>query len=149
MFGNSDGANDCFFARFPNTTIPQGATISSVKLTFQAAFTSTGTVCNANVYFNDVDNATAPTTYTEANDKAVTAAISWNSVVGWTANSDYDSPSIVSILQAIVNRPGWASGQAMMVLVKNNSSSLDARRHPKTYEASTTLCARLVVTYTT
>jgi len=144
----SEGYDHKSFVRFPNVNIPVGATITSAKLTFQAYNARTEPTCNLNCYFNDADNAVAPTSISQANALALTSAVAWNGVGSWTINTDYDSPDLTTILQAIVDRAGWASGNAVMAVIKNNSSSSGARRYPKSYNLSPTLCARLVVTWT-
>jgi len=37
----------------------------------------------------------------------------------FTALSTYDSPEIKAVLQKIIDRPGWASGNALMVLLRD------------------------------
>ncbi|MDO9565913.1 MAG: hypothetical protein Q7J15_04155 [Candidatus Desulfaltia sp.] len=131
------------FFRFVNVTIPKGATIDSAKVRFQAYVTESGTTCNINCHFNDIDDAVAPTSSVTFAALALTSAVAWDNIPAWTADVDYDSPELKTILQGIVDRAGWNSGQAIMAVFKDNASTAD--RIAKAYEASTTLCARLVV----
>jgi hypothetical protein len=99
-----------------------------------AQASETKTVCNLKIHFNAVDNATAPTTYAAFMALSLDAGIAWNSIPPWTVGLSYDSPSLVSALQAIIDREGWASGQSLQIIIKNNGSSVGARRKPTTVE---------------
>jgi len=136
FFGNETGEGVVIahlFVRFPNVTIPVGATITSAYVRFTASSNKSGTTCNANVYFNDEDDATAPTTVEQAEALGLTDAVAWNSIAAWTDGTTYDTPSLVSILQDIIDRVGWGSGQAVMVVIKDNSSSSNANREASDY----------------
>lgn len=104
------------FIRFPNVTVPQGATITSAYLYITADGTVGTQPWLTKIYGNDVDNATAPTTFA-GYDALVrtTAAVDWDPTV-WTTATEYQSPDISSIIQEIVDRGSWASGNAMQLL---------------------------------
>lgn len=100
------------FVRFTGVTVPQGATISSAILRLQcsvaptAAFTMT-------IRANDVDNAPQPTDAARPQTWATTTTA--NTVVplsGSTTTGEklYD---VTAIVQEIVDRAGWASGNAI------------------------------------
>ena len=104
--------------RFAGITIPKGSTILTAKLTLQAYESDTGTICNTRISAEAVDDA-----ITFANDKVAfdarwanrTAQVDWNGIEGFTAGLDYDSVDFAAVIQAIVNREGWASGQAIVI----------------------------------
>ena len=145
--GNDGNAKDGFF-RFLNVTIPAGAVIASAKLRFKARWNSNNDTCNLNCYFNNVDSAIAPTDATEANALGLTSAVAWSSIGHWTGDSDYDSPELKTILQTIVDRDGWSSGNAIMAVIKDNSSSSNASRRTYAYEyAGSGNAVELIVTY--
>lgn len=137
------------FIRFPNVTIPAGSIISAAILRFTGSTGRDVDTVNLNIHFNDVDNAAAPTTYAGAEALALTAAVAWNALPDWLQNVEYDSPDLTTILQAIIDRPGWASGQAVMALVRNNSSSDTAYRSARPFEyGGGTMAVDLRITYT-
>ncbi|MDD4738264.1 MAG: hypothetical protein PHF54_03350, partial [Candidatus Pacebacteria bacterium] len=75
------------FARWTNVTVPQGATISSAKVQYKSNSTDSGTTCATKIYFNDEDNASAPTTVATYNSKSVTTAyVDWT-IPAWTADT--------------------------------------------------------------
>lgn len=123
VFGH-DGNSVHSFIRFLNVTIPAGSTITSAYIRFTAAQTLSGNTVNVKISFNDVDDAVAPTNVAGADALVLTAAkVDWNAIAAWTDGNTYDTPSIVTAIQEIVDRGGWSSGNAMMGLVKDNSAS--------------------------
>ncbi len=118
------------YIRFANVTIPQGATIKSAHITLTSVGQGGGTTANANIYFNNEDDASVPTDTASANAKAVTAAVAWNNIEDFGADgTKHDTPELKTILQTVINRAGWKSGNALMVLIKNNGSTLGATRY--------------------
>lgn len=144
--GYSGGSYNPFF-RWTSVEIPAGSTITAAKVQLRAKNSDSGKTVNMNIYFNDVDNATAPTDVATYDAKAVTAAVAWNSIGAFTAGTWYDSPELKTILQAVIDRAGWASGNAIMVLMKDNGSSNYRRMND--YDDGASYAAKLVVTYTT
>ncbi len=106
--------------RFNDIAIPQGATITSAYLRPKVSSTVYDDP-NVFVYFENADNATAFTT--SANDisnRARTGSIAWNATgvgAGYVA-----SPNLASILQTVVNRAAWASGNSLVVLLQSNAN---------------------------
>jgi hypothetical protein len=138
------------FIRFPGVTIPQGATIDSAIITFVASGNLSGTTVNARIAAIDDDNAAAPTTYAGAEGATrTTATVDWNNIGAWTNLTQYDTPEIKTVIQEIVDRVGWSSGNALVVYVEDNGSTVNTNRHRQfsTVEASGTVEAVLAVTY--
>ena len=147
-FGNISRLPIHSFIRFPNVTIPAGATIVSAVLRFTADYYnfSDTTPVNVKIYFNDADNPDAPTTLEECNDLILTDAIDWNNIDPWDVEEVNDSPELKTILQAVINRSGWASEQAILAVVKDNDSPDNTYR--TCYEFNWGQAVELVVTYT-
>jgi GTPase SAR1 family protein len=61
----------------------------------------------------------------------------------------YDSVDISTIIQEIVNRSGWASGQAMQFMIFDNGSTDNAGRLYYTYKQGIGSCPILTITYHT
>lgn len=151
-FGDGGGSPYLYdaYIRFRNITIPQGSTILSAKLTLTSDGNYANDTCNANIYGNNVDNPTVPGDISGYNALALTDPVAWNAVAHTTTNTAFDSPSIVDIIQTIINRSGWASGNALAIMVKNNSSSSSASRSIHSYnQGNATYYPKLVVTYAT
>jgi len=118
------------FVRFVNVTIPQGSTITNAYIRFTSYNSESGTAVNTNVYFNNVDDATAPTNATEFDGLSLTSGVAWDGIAAWSDGSQYDTVDIKSALQTVIDRVGWASGQAVTAVIKDDSSDSGAIRRP-------------------
>jgi hypothetical protein len=134
--------------RFIEVTIPRGAQILTANVTFQSYDNTSGTTCNIQIKGEAADDAATFSTLANYNARTRTSEyVNWNAIPAWVINTDYDSPSINAIVQEIINRSGWVSGNHLVLFFANNGSSTNAYRDPKAYDLSTTLCARLTVTW--
>lgn len=123
------------FIRFLNIIIPQGATITSAFIKFTANSYGAIDVCNEELSFNNVDNAVAPTNYPQYDALAKTSAtIGWNGIGTWILGSRYDSPDISIPLQEIIDRAGWSSGNALMLIGDGAGSTTNAYRKANSYD---------------
>jgi hypothetical protein len=142
-FGNSGSSRNAI--RFPSVDIPQGATIVSAVITFKANYTLSANTAKCKFYGNDVDNAVAPTSGSEAEALALTeASVEWNSIPAWTNGTTYDSPDLATIIQEIINRAGWNSGNALQIVIHDNAST--AYRLAGSYNQGESYKAKLVIT---
>lgn len=108
--------------RFLNVTIPPASTINSAGLTVTLPSASFDDP-DLTLWGHDIDDA--PTFTTTANDLSgrtpTTATVTWAATgIGAGAKT---SPSIAAIIQEIVNRAGWASGNDLALILKGNSSN--------------------------
>jgi hypothetical protein len=123
----SQGAPLKSFAVFQNVTIPQGATITAAYWTFYGDYGSSTGVVNARWFGNDVDNAVPPASASEADAlELTTAAVDQEPVPPWAENDLVNGPDIKTIIQEIVDRPGWASGNALSVIIRDSDLLSDA-----------------------
>ncbi len=104
------------FSRFQSVAIPQGTAIDVAYLTVTPR-TNTFDPNNAftNIFFNDIDDAVAPTSVAEldALDRT-TAFVAVDSQV-YTIDVPVQI-DILAVVQEIVDRTGWASGNDMILL---------------------------------
>lgn len=135
------------FVRFTNVTIPKDAIITECYVKLFASNADSASTVNANIHFNTSDNAVAPTSCATYNALTLTDAIAWNAIGTWSGYVGYNTPSLTSIFQTIVNRAGWVSGNAAQVLIKNNSST--AQRRVCSYGSGAAYRAELHVSYST
>jgi len=137
--------------RFLSVTVPQGTTLTSATLTVTWAATySTSNTIQGNLYGENVDNSAI---FTAANGNisgrtlttAVVASGSINNVT-LDATKAWD---VTTIVQEIVNRAGWVSGNALSILFKDNGSTGSEWQDVWSYDGSTTKAAKLDIVYTT
>lgn len=124
----SHGSNDEFScgARFTSVTIPQGATINSADFSMVADSTYSAGASTVRFWVccQAADNAgalatTGSTDLDGATRPGTTADSTWTqtSVTGGTRYT----VSITSAVQEVINRAGWASGNAIVVLVDTHA----------------------------
>lgn len=135
--------------RFQNVTIPQGSTINSATLSMRAYASASTTTVNVTIRCFDEDDAAAISSESDYTGRdSTTAVVNWNNIGAWTADTWYDAPDLASVVQEIVDRGGWSSGNAIMFRIVDNSSSADARRTPYAYEGGSASAATIEIDYT-
>jgi hypothetical protein len=136
VIGNYDASAYKLFVRFNGVAIPQGATITECYVRFTAfGNTSVDTVLS-NIYFNDADNPVAPTTYGEFDALSLTSEVVWDGLEAWTDGVQYNTPELKTILQTVVNRSGFTSGNTVILIVTDDGSNSGAHRSPSCYNVS-------------
>lgn len=109
--------------RFLNVTIPAGAVISAATLTVTVVGTA-GDDPDLRIYGQDADDAAAFTT--TANDISgrprTTAYTTWTAT-GIGAGSK-TSPDFAAVIQEIIDRAGWASGNDIALILDSQSGAL-------------------------
>jgi hypothetical protein len=117
-----DGSASAGF-HFPNVTIIQGATITAASLTFESLSNYSGLgpgIDNTTLYGDGVDNSAV---FSTANNNISGRALTSNSVANPGPDGAGFSANITAIVQEIVNRGGWASGNAMSMLFIGNGTA--------------------------
>lgn len=110
--------------RFQNITIPQGATITSAKITWQAQGTYSSDRIILKIYGIAEDN-TATFNTDPLGRTRTTALVSGYHPNPSTDNDIKDTSDIGSVVQEIVNRAGWASGNSMGFFVQDDGGTAD------------------------
>jgi hypothetical protein len=133
---------------FNDLNIPQGATITNASIQFKADETNSGTT-TLMIEGQATDNAPM---FTRANDnissrERTTAVVDWTPVP-WTmvgeAGPDQQTSDITSVVQEIVNRPGWLSGNSLAIIITGVG-----RRTAESFDGDAAGAALLEVTFTT
>lgn len=141
-----------FFFRFTNVQVPQGKTIDSAFLYIRATSTDpadSAINCGYTIYAEDVDNSTAITETDTATFNArplTSASTSYTlNVMTWNNGTYYFFPlqSIVSggfksVVQEVVDRPGWSAGNAMTIRVHDNAPATNRYRRTRSWEYNST-----------
>lgn len=140
--------------RFTNITIPQGSTIISAYLILRGNGAYTGVDCNSKISAEDVDD---PATF--VNDGSVfdtryvnhtTAIVNWDNIGTWADNTDYDSVEIKTVIQEIIDRGGWASGNDMVIFWEDfdgRSTTSTAIRKADSYDGSSEYSPKLCIEF--
>jgi hypothetical protein len=107
--------------RFPNLTVPPGMTILTAYIQFQADEVQSEAT-SLTIKAHAADNAPAFTTaaFNVSVRPRTTASATWTPPA-WTLVGEQGpnqrTPELKDVLQEIVNRPGWASGNAVAIII--------------------------------
>jgi len=116
-----DGSNQTVGMRFNSINIPPGAVITNAYIQFQVD-EATSEATSLTIQGEAADNAA---TFTATNGNLSSrprtgASVAWLPVP-WTtpgaAGLDQRSPNIGSVLQEITLRPGWVSGNSLVIII--------------------------------
>jgi hypothetical protein len=140
--------------RFTGVTIPKNSTINSAKITFRAMADLGQTYPqaikvkiigvaedNTAEFVASPENSARTRTHT-------TAVVTWNASVSETAGQPFDTTDIKTIIQEIVNRSGWSSGNALALFLYDNGSTSGNYLEMDGYSDDPTHAAILVIDYT-
>lgn len=111
---------DAFF-RFDNVLIPPGSTILAAWLVYVQVFGTNPATFLSAIALADEDDAVAPVDRVDHMDRLRTAAIvTYNDLTGRdTTGVAYETPDFAAAVQEVIDRPGWVSGNALLVLWDN------------------------------
>ena len=140
--------------RFPSVTIPQGATINSATFTLRAdsTYNAGSNVIRYHVSCQAADNAGALVT-TSGDLRAsvrprTTASAVWTQT-SVTGNTEY-SIDITSAVQEVIDRAGWVSGNAIVVLVDTHADCTSGEwQDYRAYDSSASTAPKLSIDYST
>lgn len=129
--------------RFNNISVPMGSTILNAYIEFTAEVTKTGTF-SFSVDGVDADNIGTFSTSQNFNSLPRTTASSLMSGSNtWTGGNKYNSSSLTTIVQEIINRNGWSSDNSMAFVFNTGSGDRDA----ESFDSDPGKAPRLVIEY--
>jgi len=139
--------------RFANISIPKGSIITAAYITITCRTARSGTVVRSKVRGEDADNAAQFSDITDYWDRPrTTAEADWDNIPVWTEGTEYDSPEIKAVIQEIIDRAGWSSGNAMVIFWDDHDDRSDhneyAIRTGQSYDGSTNKAPKLHIEYT-
>lgn len=140
--------------RFTGISIPQGATITSAAVTVYTNYgtTSVDPSDTVTIALEQVDNAAQCTSGSDAASRLsnLGSTISWAVNNAGGADTPQTSPDLSSILQTIINRTGWSSGNAIQFFTHPTTTAANGDMAMQSYATGTsTTYARLQVSYST
>lgn len=140
------------FARFAGVTIDNGATIDSAKITLTDWWDeSTAADVVSAISAHDAADPAAPTDETEAAGATrTTASVNWTfgSATAQVTDATHDTPSLVSVVQELVNSYNYAGGAHMVFFFDFVSVSAARQLVFNSYDDDPTKDAVLTVTFT-
>jgi len=122
----SDGGNPQICAiRVSGVTIPSGATITTATFDLTANTSNTGSN-SISIYGEDVDNSLALATTTN-NISNRTLTSNYTDWIPGSSSSGIEktTTAFTRVVQEIIDRSGWTSGNAITFLFKNSGNTLE------------------------
>lgn len=118
-----DATTDWAAFRWQGVQIPVGATITTSYISAVPSGTGEDEP-SVTVYLEDADNpGTFTTTANDIGGRSRTSGASWSSTdLGADGSTYFNTPSLNSLLQAVVNRGGWAPGNALVGIIQGGST---------------------------
>jgi len=116
-----DGNDQEIGIRFNSIEIPQGSTISSANLTFVIDEKYTQET-NLNIFAHDTDNSPTftNTDYNITGREKTSNSVQWNSLLSPDVGETLISPNIKTVIQEIINRQGWSSGNSITIIINGS-----------------------------
>jgi len=137
--------------RFRTIKIPQGATINRASLKICAHPNGLTAAFQGVVKGEAADNPAAFATTSRIVGQLTTTAASkdwkWTQDNPWTANTWYESADISPVVQEIVNRPGWAAGNSLVIIYTTTQLTWGDERRFWAFDGEQWKAAKLVITY--
>jgi len=125
--GCVNGSNDTKYGigiRFSAVPIPQGATIDAAYLIVTSAGTYAQDTVNSIIQGGDADSAAAFATVADYQARTRTSAYEpWLGIDHWTAGVEYQSEDISAVVEEIVDRAGWVSGNNMVIFWDDHNAA--------------------------
>ncbi len=126
LVDDSGRGNQAVGMRFPGLTIPPGATITDAWIQFQVDEASSGGASLV-ISAQDADSAEpfSSTPGTIRSRPRTTSTVAW-SPPGWptvgAAGAEQRTPPLTAVLQSLIDRPGWAAGNAAAFIVTGSGT---------------------------
>jgi len=126
-FGSGNTAH--LGCRWDNVSIPKGSTVTSAVIDFVSDDGKTvggGGTCNSKISAVDEDDAaraTSDATCDTDDGNRTSAQVDWDFTIVDADGTGFQTADFASVVQEILDRPGWASGQAMLFHIDDDGSS--------------------------
>jgi|GEM_PF-6466093 len=143
--GNTDFGAENGYLRWRNVTIPNGATITSAYVTLSKWSDITENL-SLQIKGIDEDN-TADFTNDASSRSQTTAYVNWAISTDWSADTEKTSPDIKTVIQEIIDRAEWSSGNSLAIRVNDNGSSAGNYGQFNAYPDESSLAPQLTINY--
>lgn len=142
-----DGSNNQLVGlRFRGLLIPRNATVTSAKLTFEVDENASG---SSSMYIqadaNPTPSVLSSNRYNLSSRSRTSARVNWNNVASLPVNEKISTPDVSPIVQEIINKSAWSSGNDMVFLFSRKSGN--GRRTYESYNGEAVAAPSLKISY--
>lgn len=121
--------------RFQNINIDSGATVDVAYVQFKGYAADTDDTIHVDIYGEQGNNVATFSTVANADGRTLTTAkVDWDFTTDWAVNGTYNTPSLVSIIQELVNDYDGLTAANIAVIFKDSGSTLNAERQADSYD---------------
>lgn len=123
--------------RFQNVGIPKDAVVSNAYIQFTSE--ENDEALGIQIVGENEDSSTSFTLSNLSSRSFTSNIVSWKNIGGWTAGdsgADEQTPDISAIINEIVGRAGWSSGNALSLILYGNDSQEVDKRVAEPFESS-------------
>lgn len=140
-----DGGTQQVGLRFRALPIPRGSRITRAALTFTAASSSSEPAIL--LLRGEASDSAGPfsTSARDLSSRRLTRSVVPWRPVAWTRGGTYQAPALTTVVQEIVNRPGWRPGNALALAVTHGGAP--ALRKAVAHDGDPARSASLTVSY--
>ena len=139
--GDNSGTNYDNGFRFQNLSIPNGATINSATISIYSKW-NLGTLftpltMRLNISCVDEDNTDTWSDTNKPSGKTKTSSqVNWERTgTGAAPTFKWEtSPSVVEIIQDVIDKGGWSSGNDLSIVIQDNESDNNAHAEVRSYD---------------
>lgn len=123
--------------RFQDITIPQGATIDSAYIIVNSHEAKTADdVANLTIYTIADDNTPTFTEDALITDREFsTASVDWTVDIPWGLWTYHRTPSLTTIVQEVIDRQGWSSGNAIGFIIAGENQGPSELENAREFES--------------
>ena len=132
--------------RFANLAIPPGAVIGSARLELRAASQQWLSMNFEFAVEQSANSAPFSASSPPGSRTLFPQRVLHASDAQWLAGTWYQLDQLNALVQAAINQPGWASGNALSIIVRGTGQTW-ARKFATAFEGGAAFAPRLVVTY--
>jgi len=121
----TDGVAQEIGLRFRNFPLSTDAVITSAYLEFETDEIDSEAT-SVNIYGQDIDDAAtfSNTAFDISSRTKTSASVAWNNIPTWgTVNGKHQSPDLSAIVQEVLDRSGWNSGNDIAFIIGGSGSS--------------------------
>ncbi len=121
--------------RFTNVVLPRNATITSAKVQFYSA-QGQWISMSETITADATGNSAAFTATSKPSQRSLTTAkVVYTNDTNWPTNTWHTSSDLTAVIQELVNRPDWSTGNSLTLILKGNGAA-NARKFIKSYEGA-------------
>lgn len=154
LIGDQSASGSAFWnasgwMRFTNVNIPQGANVLTGQLRVQAvskAGIPSGSL-DIGIRAEDIDDATTnPSSFSDFHARTRTTAEYTTTLTAWDPGVNYIFP-ITSVIQEIIDRPGWVSGNDILIFFEDEDTTHQANTWISIQDFPSLSAAQLTIDY--